>query len=113
MENKITQLRKGVLELAVLCALNKKSHYGYSLARTLAGEEEFDMKEGTLYPMLSRLAKEGLVHTRWVESREGPPRKYYSLTDEGVSACRALAVEFRKLEALVARSLADGPPLDR
>lgn len=105
MENKITQLRKGILELAILGALSRGSHYGYSLGRVLAGDDTIDLKEGTIYPLLSRLAKEGLVRARWVESREGPPRKYYALTIEGERVYRALIEEFHRLESLVERSL--------
>ncbi|MBP7867138.1 MAG: PadR family transcriptional regulator [Acidobacteria bacterium] len=105
MENKITQLRKGILELAILGVLSRGAHYGYSLGRLLAGDDTIDLKEGTIYPLLSRLAKEGLVRTRWVESREGPPRKYYELTVEGERVFKALIDEFRRLESLVDRSL--------
>lgn len=108
MENKITQLRKGILELAILGALSRSAHYGYSLGRVLAGNDTIDLKEGTIYPLLSRLAKEGLVRTRWVESREGPPRKYYELTIEGERVFRALIEEFHRLESLVERSLRPG-----
>lgn len=80
IDNKITQLRKGILELAILTALYLRTHYGYSLVRDLTAAGALDLKEGTIYPILSRLAKEGLVRTEWVESNQGPPRKYYALT---------------------------------
>lgn len=101
MENKITQLRKGILELAILGALSRGRHYGYSLVRTIAGTGEIDLTEGTIYPILGRLAKEGLIQSEWVESSQGPPRKYYTLTLKGGEAFRALAEEFRKLAAIV------------
>jgi PadR family transcriptional regulator, regulatory protein PadR len=101
IENKISQLRKGILELAILAALYRNPHYGYSLVRTMAESGALEVKEGTIYPILSRLAKEGLVQTEWVESKQGPPRKYYSLTQSGRAMCKALDGEFRRLVNLV------------
>jgi PadR family transcriptional regulator PadR len=101
MENKITQLRKGILELAILGALSRGRHYGYSLVRTISGESDIDLTEGTIYPILGRLAKEGLIQSEWVESSQGPPRKYYTLTLKGGEAFRTLDAEFRKLAAIV------------
>jgi len=104
MENKITQLRKGILELAILGALSGGRHYGYSLVRTISGSGDIDLTEGTIYPILGRLSKEGLISSEWVESSQGPPRKYYSLTIKGEQAYRVLAEEFRKLAAVVSHS---------
>jgi len=101
VDNKITQLRKGILELAILSALYRKTHYGYSLVRDMAAAGVLDLKEGTIYPILSRLAKEKLVQTEWVESSQGPPRKYYSLTPSGRAMCEALQDEFQRLVKLV------------
>lgn len=102
MENKITQLRKGILELAILACLSRGRHYGYSLVRTISGDRNIDLTEGTIYPILSRLAKEDLIRSEWVESSQGPPRKYYTLTPKGEEAYRILAEEFGKLAAIVA-----------
>jgi PadR family transcriptional regulator PadR len=101
MENKITQLRKGILELAILACLSRGRHYGYSLVKTISGDEEIDLTEGTIYPILGRLAKEGLVQSEWVESSQGPPRKYYTLTLKGEEAFRMLEGEFRKLSSII------------
>jgi PadR family transcriptional regulator PadR len=101
IDNKVAQLRKGILELAVLAALYRNAHYGYSLVRKMAESGALEVKEGTIYPILSRLAKEGLVQTEWVESKQGPPRKYYSLTHSGRSMCKTLDTEFRRLVNLV------------
>jgi len=108
MENKITQLRKGILELAILACLSRGRHYGYSLVKTISGDKEIDLTEGTIYPILSRLAKEGLVQSEWVESSQGPPRKYYTLTLKGEEAFRVLEGEFRKLSAIV-ENVQSGP----
>lgn len=101
MENKIKQLRKGILELVILGTLTDTRHYGYSIIKRITQNQQIDLNEGTIYPILSRLNKEGLVHTEWVESRQGPPRKYYSLTIKGKAAFKALLVEFERLVLLV------------
>jgi len=110
IENKTTQLRKGILELAILSALYRKTHYGYSLVRDLTISEAIELKEGTIYPILSRLAKEGLVRTEWAESNQGPPRKYYALTSAGRKMCEALNAEFRRLIQLVEAAGRGEPP---
>jgi len=101
IDNKVTQLRKGILELAIMAALYHKTHYGYSLVRNLAGSGSVELKEGTIYPILARLAREGLVHSEWMESSQGPPRKYYSLTVSGRSIFESLQTEFQGLVKLV------------
>ena len=105
MENKIKQLRKGILELAIMGCLYHERHYGYSLVKTLSGEEDIVLTEGTIYPILSRLAKEGLIQSEWVESSQGPPRKYYSLTSTGKQAFEILNTEFKKLKELVTNAI--------
>lgn len=105
MENKIKQLRKGILELGILGCLYHKRHYGYSLVKSLSGEGEVALTEGTIYPILSRLSKEGLVQSEWVESSQGPPRKYYSLTPDGKQTFKILNTEFTKLAELIANAI--------
>ena len=75
------QFKKGVLELLVLSLLVDKDCYGYQLVDTISNHVE--ISEGTIYPLLRRLKKEGLVTTYLKESMSGPPRKYYQLTEEG------------------------------
>lgn len=82
-DNWATQLRKGMLEFCILNAIRGNSLYGYDIVRTLRGIEGLVISEGTIYPILSRLKREGLVGTTIKESREGPPRKYYELTAKG------------------------------
>ena len=82
-DRRVTQLRKGILELAILSVLYHDRHYGYSLIRALTQNASISLKEGTIYPILARLDRDGLVHSEWVESLQGPPRKYYSLTADG------------------------------
>ena len=104
MENKIKQLRKGILELAILKSLGEKKHYGYSLIKTIATDQYVSLNEGTIYPILSRLSKEDLVHTEWVESKHGPPRKYYSLSIKGKETLEVLSEEFEKLVSLIKKA---------
>ena len=81
--NWTTQLRKGLLELCILNALKGERLYGYDIVRQLRGIECLMISEGTVYPILSRLKREGLVSSRLEESPEGPARKYYRLTETG------------------------------
>lgn len=104
MNNKIKQLRKGILELAIFGALAQGPHYGYSLIRHLAKGRGIDLTEGTIYPILNRLLREGLISSEWRESHQGPPRKYYALTPEGEKAHQILEKEFTRLQALVVQA---------
>ena len=103
-ERRVTQLRKGILELAIMGSLYRQQHYGYSLVRVLTGDGSLSLKEGTVYPILTRLDKEGLVRSEWVESDQGPPRKYYSLTANGRRIFESLMPEFDQLVSLVKQS---------
>ena len=75
------QFKKGVLELCVLSLLEHGDRYGYELASSLS--ETIDISDGTIYPILRRLKSDGFVTTYLKESNEGPPRKYYKLTELG------------------------------
>jgi PadR family transcriptional regulator PadR len=81
--NWTTQLRKGILELCVLSAIRRQRLYGYDIVKTLRTLDGLVMSEGTIYPILSRFKREGLVETSLVESNAGPARKYYRLTARG------------------------------
>lgn len=78
-----TQLRKGVIELAILALLSREAMYGGQIIATLESHPGLNSGAGTVYPLLTRLAKAKLVSTRWEESTSGPPRKYYELTPAG------------------------------
>ncbi|QGQ97791.1 PadR family transcriptional regulator [Paenibacillus psychroresistens] len=75
------QFKKGVLELCVLVLTASKDRYGYELVQSIS--EKFAIAEGTVYPLLRRLTLEGYFTTYLVESTEGPPRKYYKLSQQG------------------------------
>lgn len=83
IDNWISQVRKGILEYCILTALKHGEYYGYKLVKKLVAIPGLHAKEGTIYPLLSRLKQQNLVKTRLEESKEGPVRKYYSLTEEG------------------------------
>ncbi len=82
-DNWSTQLRKGMLEFCILNAIRGRSLYGYDIVRILRDFEGLIVSEGTIYPILSRMKREEFVRTTIKESSEGPPRKYYELTDKG------------------------------
>ena len=82
-DNWTNQLRKGVLELCILKDIRNRKMYGYEIVRRLRKIEGLIISEGAIYPILSRLKRQGLVDTSIQESSEGPPRKYYKLTKEG------------------------------
>lgn len=75
------QFKKGVLELLVFSLLKDRDHYGYEMVEKISGH--INISEGTIYPLLRRLDKDGFVSTYLQESQSGPPRKYYKLTDSG------------------------------
>src|SRR5262245_65478352 len=81
--------------------LYHKRHYGYSLIRVLTESASISLKEGTIYPILARLDRDGLVRSEWVESAQGPPRKYYALTPAGRQLFADLREEFDLLISLV------------
>lgn len=89
-------LRKGLLEFAILTVVSGRTVYVGDILATLA-PTPFATQEGTLYPLLSRLRRDELVDYQWVESGQGPPRKYYSLTDKGASRLEELAAYWRHL----------------
>jgi PadR family transcriptional regulator, regulatory protein PadR len=100
-DRRVTQLRKGMLELAVMGVLYHERHYGYSLVRVLTESGSISLKEGTIYPILARLNTDGLVRSEWVESDQGPPRKYYALTSSGRQLFDELSKELDLLISLV------------
>ena len=84
-----------MLEFCILNAIRGKSLYGYDIVRTLRDIDGLVISEGTIYPILSRLKREGLVGTTIKESREGPPRKYYELTDSGQAMLNKMIAYWR------------------
>lgn len=88
-----TQFKKGVLELIVLLSVYKKDMYGYELVNEVS--KVVDVNEGTIYPLLKRLTNEHNFETYLEESSEGPPRKYYKITDSGKKRMKMLLEEWK------------------
>lgn len=88
----LAQMRRGTLQYCVLALLGSEELYGFDLVRRLAGVDSMVTSEGTIYPLLARLRRDGLVESSWQESPSGPPRRYYHLTEAG----RAALEDFRR-----------------
>ena len=82
IDNAKSQMRKGMLEYCILLILHRAPAYATDIISQLE-EAQLIVVEGTLYPLLTRLKNDGLLKYEWQESTQGPPRKYYALTDEG------------------------------
>jgi PadR family transcriptional regulator PadR len=82
LENTQAQMRKGLLEYAILLTIARGEMYASDILKELK-EDNLLVVEGTVYPLLSRLKSEQLLKYNWKESKAGPPRKYYELTDQG------------------------------
>lgn len=96
IENTQAQMRKGVLEYCILSIIEQRPAYASDILEELK-EARLLVVEGTIYPLLTRLKNAGLLEYRWVESRSGPPRKYYQLTREGQAFKAQLANTWQEL----------------
>jgi len=96
-ENWTVQMRKGVLDLCILQALAGAEWYGYALVKALVAVPGVGVAEGSIYPLLARLKRQGLVTTRLEESPEGPARKYYSATLSGRSLAKEMEFHFAEM----------------
>lgn len=101
-----SQLRRGVLEFCILGLIETGPRYGYEIVTRLADAPQLAAGEGTIYPLLRRLRKDGWLETYWQESATGPPRQYYQLTETGRAALAAMRGEWRRLVDAV-RQLAE------
>ena len=95
-ENVKAQMRKGILEYCILCVLSDGDAYASDIINRLK-EVRMIVVEGTLYPLLTRQKNAGLLAYRWEESTQGPPRKYYSITEEGKSFLNDLDASWQEL----------------
>ena len=96
VENVKAQMRKGILEYCILCVLSDGDAYASDIINKLK-EVQMIVVEGTLYPLLTRQKNAGLLAYRWEESTQGPPRKYYSITEEGNRFLSDLDVSWMEL----------------
>ncbi len=100
IENTKAQMRKGVLEYCVLSILHRAEAYPSDILTELK-EAKMLIVEGTLYPLLTRLKNAGILEYRWEESKSGPPRKYYTLTETGKTFLTELDQTWAELETAV------------
>lgn len=101
LENTSVQMRKGILEFCVMHVIARGQVYSSDLIQELTAARMV-VVEGTLYPLLTRLKNAGLLQYAWKESTSGPPRKYYSLTDQGTENLTALTQTWQDILASVA-----------
>ena len=100
VENTQSQMRKGILEYCILSILDKKEAYPSEILERL-DLAQLKVVEGTIYPLLTRLKNMQLLDYRWAESTSGPPRKYYTITEEGKAFLSELARTWTELQLAV------------
>jgi PadR family transcriptional regulator PadR len=103
LENTKAQMRKGVLEFCILSVLSQGDAYTNDIIQKLK-QSKLIVVEGTLYPLLTRLKNAGLLSYRWEESKAGPPRKYYHLTETGQHSLEELKVTWNELVEAVLKT---------
>ncbi|MCB0515497.1 MAG: PadR family transcriptional regulator [Bacteroidetes bacterium] len=96
LNNAVAQMRRGVLELCTLAIIAREEMYPSDIIEEMK-TANIIIVEGTLYPLLTRLKNEALLTYRWEESKSGPPRKYYSLTENGREYLAALQISWDEL----------------
>ena len=101
VDNAKSQMRKGMLEYCVMLLLRREPSYASDIIARLK-EADLIVVEGTLYPLLTRLKKDGLLSYESRESTQGPPRKYYALTGDGEAFLGGLDSAWNELAATVA-----------
>ena len=107
-----TELKKGTVQLGILALLTEGRRYGFEIIEELKGRTGgyLDLKEGTLYPALHRMEKQGLLVSEWViQDAGGSPRKYYSITPEGVRALEDGRAQWEQMVSGLAGMLRKGP----
>jgi PadR family transcriptional regulator PadR len=102
IENSKAQMKKGILEYCILAVISKGEAYASDILEEMK-KSKLIVVEGTLYPLLTRLKNDGLLSYNWVESKSGPPRKYYQLTKEGESFLQELKTTWTQLVDAVER----------
>ncbi len=102
----LAQMRRGAIEYCVLALLREQDRYGLELARTLSEADGLVTSEGTVYPLLTRLRREGLIDATWEESPHGPPRRYYRITKEGRAVLKVFCIQWERFRTTVDMILA-------
>lgn len=96
-----SQMLKGVLEGSILAIIKQKEVYGYEISQTLKGYGFGDISEGTIYPLLLRLEKNGCLSSKYSDSNQGPKRKYYLLTEKGEQELVEFQRNFQEMSSAV------------
>ena len=96
IENTQSQMRRGILEFCILSVIRRGEAYPSDIVEEMR-ESKLQVLEGTLYPLLTRLKNAGMLTYRWVESNSGPPRKYFSLTEQGITFYKQLEDTWNEL----------------
>ena len=112
LENTKAQMKKGLLELCVLSIISEKEMYPSDIIKQLK-KAKMIVVEGTLYPLLNRLMKEKLLSYNWKESKSGPPRKYYKITEEGSGFLDELLSTWEELKNAVNYSIKNNAEVAR
>ena len=99
-------MRKGILEMCILALLNKQEAYPSEILKELK-DAELVVVEGTIYPLLTRLKNSGLLSYRWEESTSCPPRKYYTITNEGKKVLEELQLSWQGLVDSVNKTISN------
>lgn len=105
LDNTKAQMRKGILEFCIMLVINRGgSLYASDILKQL---QEIDMivVEGTVYPLLNRLRRDGMLDYTWEESQSGPPRKYYHLTPAGKDGLKTLTASWKSLSTSISSLL--------
>jgi PadR family transcriptional regulator PadR len=100
-----TQLRKGVVELAVLASIARGETYGYKILEDLRGLAGLEFTESTVYPVLARLGRDGHLAVRTASSPAGPTRRYYRLTPEGHRRLREMLASWKTVDRSLGKLL--------
>jgi PadR family transcriptional regulator PadR len=100
IDNTASQMRKGVLEFCILSVIKQGEAYPSDIIDKMKAAN-FNLLEGTLYPLLTRLKNAEFLTYRWVESNSGPPRKYFSLTEKGAAFYKELEATWNELSNAV------------
>lgn len=100
LENTQVQMRKGILEFAILLLISKGKIYASDILKKLK-DTDLVVVEGTIYPLLSRMKNSGVIEYTWEESRAGPPRKYYVITTKGKKFLSECDSQWKSLEKVI------------
>ena len=106
IETWLEQLRRGGLDLAILATVSSGPRYGLSIIQHLEAFTDLVVTEGTIYPILGRLTRDGLLESTWVDGESAHPRKYYRLTRAGEKRLEAMTAEWHTFSKKIDRLLA-------